>query len=70
MGIESQLNERYKLSMDEYESLLKGSGAVKFGTRNVNLDFQLIAGAWEASQGKGRLVLEEIREFHRKYRWV
>jgi polyketide biosynthesis 3-hydroxy-3-methylglutaryl-CoA synthase-like enzyme PksG len=70
MGIESQLNERYKLSMDEYESLLKGSGAVKFGTRNVNLDFQLIAGAWEASQGKGRLVLEEIREFHRKYRWL
>lgn len=70
MGIESQLNERYKLSMDEYESLLKGSGAVKFGTRNVNLDFQLVPGAWEASQGKERLVLEEIREFHRKYRWV
>jgi polyketide biosynthesis 3-hydroxy-3-methylglutaryl-CoA synthase-like enzyme PksG len=69
-GIENQLNERYQLSMDEYEDLLKGSGAVKFGTRNVKLDTQLIPGAWTSCQGKQRLVLEEIREFHRKYRWL
>lgn len=69
-GIENQLNERYQLSMDEYEDLLKGSGAVKFGTRNVKLDTQLIPGAWTSCQGKQRLFLEEIREFHRKYRWL
>jgi polyketide biosynthesis 3-hydroxy-3-methylglutaryl-CoA synthase-like enzyme PksG len=69
-GIESQLNERYQLSMDEYEDLLKGSGAVKFGTRNVKLNTQLIPGAWTSCQGKQRLFLEEIREFHRKYRWL
>ncbi len=68
-GIERQLNERYQLSMDEYEALLKGSGVVKFGTRNVKLDFQLIPEALASCRGKERLFLEEIRDFHREYRW-
>ncbi len=42
--IEEQLNRRYRLSMYEYEDLLRGSGAVKFGTRNVKSDFDLIPG--------------------------
>lgn len=70
MGIEDQLNERHQLSMEEYETLLKGSGAVRFGTRNVKLDTRLIPGAWNSCQGKQRLYLEEIKEFHRKYRWI
>ncbi len=69
-NINQNLDERYKLSMDEYETLLKGSSAVKFGTRNVKLDFDLIPDALSSCHGKKRLVLEEIREFHRKYRWV
>lgn len=68
--IEKQLNERYQLSMDEYEALLAGSGAVKFGTRNVKLDLELIPGALASSQGKKRLILDEIKEFHREYRWL
>jgi polyketide biosynthesis 3-hydroxy-3-methylglutaryl-CoA synthase-like enzyme PksG len=67
--IEQQLNERYQLSMDEYEVLMQGSGAVKFGTRNVKLDFHLIPGVLDSCRGKPRLYLEEIREFHRLYRW-
>jgi polyketide biosynthesis 3-hydroxy-3-methylglutaryl-CoA synthase-like enzyme PksG len=67
--IERQLNERYQLSMDEYEALMRGSGAVKFGTRNVKLDFQIIPGALSSLRGKPRLFLEEIRDFHRLYRW-
>ena len=69
-NIEDQLNDRYQLSMDEYETLLKGSGEVKFGTRNVKLDFELLPGVMASCQGKQRLILEEIREFHREYRWV
>lgn len=69
-NIEGQLNSRYQLSMDEYEALLKGSSAVKFGIRNVKLDFQLIPEAFASCRGKQRLLLEEIREFHREYRWV
>jgi len=68
--IESQLSERYQLSMDEYENILRDSDVVKFGTRNVKLDFQLIPEAVVACQGKQRLFLEEIREFHREYRWI
>src|SRR5262249_10763935 len=67
--IERQLNERYQLSMDEYEVLMQGSGAVKFGTRNVKLDFQSIPGALASCREKPRLLLEEIRDFHRLYRW-
>jgi polyketide biosynthesis 3-hydroxy-3-methylglutaryl-CoA synthase-like enzyme PksG len=69
LGIESQLNERYPLTMDEYDTLLMGSGAVKFGTRNVTSDFELIPNVVASCQGKERLFLEEIREFHREYRW-
>ncbi|MBY9081319.1 hydroxymethylglutaryl-CoA synthase family protein [Paenibacillus sp. HN-1] len=68
--IANRLNDRYQLSMDEYEALLAGSGAVKFGTRNMETDFGLIPEAMAASQGKGRLFLERIREFHREYRWI
>lgn len=68
--IENQLNERYRLSMDEYEALLQGSGAVKFGTRNVKSDFQLIPGALASCRGTERLFLEGISEFHREYRWI
>lgn len=67
--IERNLNDRYQLSMDEYESLLKGSGAVRFGTRNTKLDFQLVPGVIDSGKGRQRLYLEEIYEFHRKYRW-
>lgn len=69
-GIGRELNGRHRLSMDEYETLLRGGSVVKFGTRNANLDFQMIPGAWASCQGKQQLVLEEIREFHRKYKWV
>ncbi len=68
-GIGTQLDERYELSIDEYESLLRGSGAVRFGTRNVVLDQDLLADARRAMPS-GRLVLREIRDFHRIYEWT
>src|SRR5207244_6947680 len=42
LGIKDQLDKRYELSMEEYESLLASSKAVKFGTRNVVLDTDFI----------------------------
>ncbi|MBY9081322.1 hydroxymethylglutaryl-CoA synthase family protein [Paenibacillus sp. HN-1] len=69
-GIEEQLNGRYQLSINEYESLLTESNAVKFGTRNIELDFELIPGLTDAWKGKGLLFLKEIKEFHRKYSWI
>jgi len=49
---------------------LRGSGAVKFGTRNVKLDFGVVPRAISSCQGKEQLFLTEISEFHRQYRWL
>ncbi len=68
-NLEGQLNDRYQLSINEYEKILKDSILVKFGTRNVRLNMNMIPGALDLSQNKQRLYLEEISEFHRKYRW-
>jgi polyketide biosynthesis 3-hydroxy-3-methylglutaryl-CoA synthase-like enzyme PksG len=70
MAIKRQLDERYSLSIEEYESILRGSSAVKFGVRNAQLDFNFIANAREFSRGKGRLFLRAIKEFHREYEWL
>ncbi|MGM0948405.1 MAG: polyketide biosynthesis 3-hydroxy-3-methylglutaryl-ACP synthase PksG [Bacillota bacterium] len=69
-GIEKHLDRRYQLSMEEYELLFKGNGMVRFGTRNVKLDVEMIPGIMQFTQEKPRLFLEEISEFHRKYRWI
>jgi len=70
MAIARHLDERYRLSMEEYQTLLRGNGAVKFGTRNVVLDDRVIPGARASSAGHQRLVLHEIKEFHREYEWT
>ncbi|MFK4467827.1 hydroxymethylglutaryl-CoA synthase family protein [Bacillus sp. RC252] len=68
--IEKQLNERYRLSMDEYDALLTENSMVKFGTKNIKLDLNLFPGALDIQRGKHMLVLQEIRDFHREYRWL
>ncbi|MFS0873152.1 hydroxymethylglutaryl-CoA synthase family protein [Paenibacillus xylanilyticus] len=67
--LQEQLNNRYQLSMDEYENVLRNSSAVKFGTRNVKLDLNLIPGALASGHAGQRLYLEGISEFYREYRW-
>lgn len=66
LRIKEQLDKRYELSMEEYDNLLAGSSAVKFGTRNVVLDTDFIPQA-RSAQGKETLFLTEIREFERRY---
>lgn len=64
--VREQLDKRYELSMEEYEQLLRGSNAVKFGTRNALLDATFLPQA-RAAIGNGTLFLKEIREFQRQY---
>jgi len=68
-AIDEQLNGRYELSMDEYEQLLVGSNAVKFGTRNVELDADFIPKVRDR-RGQETCFLKRIEEFHREYEWV
>lgn len=69
LGIKKHLDQRYSLSIEEYELLLKDSSVVKFGTRNVVLDTTFIPQA-RVANGKPRLYLKEIKEYHRKYEWI
>lgn len=64
------LDARHRLSMDEYDSILRGNNAVRFGTRNVVLDKTFVAAARRPAAARQRLYLREIREFHREYEWV
>lgn len=66
LRIQDQLDKRYELSMDEYDSLLANSHAVKFGTRNVILDTEFLPRA-RSAHGQETVFLTEIREFQRQY---
>jgi polyketide biosynthesis 3-hydroxy-3-methylglutaryl-CoA synthase-like enzyme PksG len=69
LQIREQLNRRCELTMDEYENLLVGSNALRFGTRNVVLDPEFIHRARSVHR-KPVLFLKEIKEYHRIYEWV
>jgi polyketide biosynthesis 3-hydroxy-3-methylglutaryl-CoA synthase-like enzyme PksG len=69
LDVKRQLDRRHELSMDEYDALLEGSHAVRFGTRNVVPDAGFVPGARHAL-GRKTLFLKEIKEFHREYEWV
>jgi polyketide biosynthesis 3-hydroxy-3-methylglutaryl-CoA synthase-like enzyme PksG len=70
MNIAAQLDRRYPLTLTEYDDLLTNSGSVRFGTRNVRLDPDIVHGARASWRDKERLVLKEIKEFHRVYEWL
>lgn len=69
MKIKEQLDRRRELTMPEYEQLLSGSNAVRFGTRNVELDAEFLKDA-RTVHGRETLFLKRINEFHREYEWV
>jgi polyketide biosynthesis 3-hydroxy-3-methylglutaryl-CoA synthase-like enzyme PksG len=65
----SELDNRYELSMEQYETLLSSSNAVKFGSRNVVPDAETFAGARQNLE-RETLFLKEIKEYHREYVWI
>jgi polyketide biosynthesis 3-hydroxy-3-methylglutaryl-CoA synthase-like enzyme PksG len=67
--IGARLDERRSLPMDDYERLLRSADVARFGARNVKLDEHVEAAAAMKSSSP-RLVLREIRDFHRKYEWL
>ncbi len=70
LKMEEQLDQRYPLSIPEYESLLLGSNAPVFGTRNMTLDSNFLSDTRKNLSEYPRLYLKEIKEFHRNYEWI
>ncbi|GAB4518918.1 MAG: polyketide biosynthesis 3-hydroxy-3-methylglutaryl-ACP synthase PksG [Roseibium sp.] len=70
MEISGALDARYRLSIAEYEKLLTGGSAIRFGTRDAALDHRIIPGAWPVSGNGDRLVLDTVTDYHRNYIWI
>ncbi len=66
LRLNEQFDKRYELSMDEYDRLIAGSSAVRFGTRNVVLDTGFLPQA-RTAQGPQTLFLTAIKEYQRQY---
>lgn len=69
-GIPAALDRRQRLSMEEYETLLKGGEVIRFGTRDARLNHQLIPSVWPAFEAGRHLVLDRVEAYHREYRWA
>ncbi|WP_136667786.1 hydroxymethylglutaryl-CoA synthase family protein [Flavobacterium sp. H122] len=69
-SLAKHLDDRYKLSIKEYEETLKANANLKFGTRNHKVDKNLFPNAFKHIEGKNRLVFSEIKDYHRIYEWV
>lgn len=68
-GIGELLDKRYELSMDEYDAILEDSNALRFGTRNLELNPDFIPQA-RSALNREVLFLKRIKEFHREYEWI
>ncbi|WP_432248709.1 hydroxymethylglutaryl-CoA synthase family protein [Streptomyces sanyensis] len=63
--------ERHALTMEEYEPIADGAARRMCGVRNGTFDPEEFPGIYRSRfAGQGLLVLEEIRDFHRRYRWT
>ena len=69
-GIRGHLDRRHPLGMAEYEAVLGASRSLRFGTRNVTIDPDILPAARRSRAGTRTLFLKGIREFHREYEWV
>lgn len=69
-NLSAHLENRYKLSMEEYENTFEANANVKFGTKNYTVDKSNLPKAFKYVEGKNRLVFSGIKDFHRKYEWV
>ena len=69
LGIDNALSARREVSVDEYEMVEK-SREKFIEQANIVPDFSILDDWYgEHYQGKGYLVLKEVKDFYRKYEW-
>lgn len=69
-NVQEHLNDRYKLTMKEYEDTFLINNELRFGTKNYKVDFSKNSNVFNTIKGKNRIVFSEIKDFHRIYEWV
>lgn len=71
MRVQERLDDRYRLSMAEYDRAIDLNAEWGFGVQNQDVDTSGPAGIYERQfEGSGLLVLDRVRGFHREYRWA
>jgi polyketide biosynthesis 3-hydroxy-3-methylglutaryl-CoA synthase-like enzyme PksG len=70
LDVAAHLDGRYALSLTQYEALMRGNAAWKFGIKDREVELDSIAAIYRSQlEGKQRLVLRGIANYHRKYSW-
>jgi polyketide biosynthesis 3-hydroxy-3-methylglutaryl-CoA synthase-like enzyme PksG len=70
LQLSRHLDERRKLSMEEYESIFDANENLKFGRKNYTVDTGEFSETFKRIEGKNRLILSEIKDYHRIYKWI
>ncbi|RAP32035.1 3-hydroxy-3-methylglutaryl-ACP synthase [Candidatus Marinamargulisbacteria bacterium SCGC AG-414-C22] len=72
LDIEKKLDNRYKLSFSEYQSLFAYNETnLRMGKNNIQIQKEFIQGAYDVVKGSQSLVLDFIEDnFYRHYKWV
>lgn len=69
--IGKQLASRYELNIEEYEQLLHLNAEWTFGVENKTMEFEKFQDIFDKTfVGSKLLVLTEIKDFHRVYKWM
>jgi len=70
MNLQSRLDQRYELSMKEYDALLELNNEWTFGIKDRESDPGHYGDIYQkVMKGRGLLVLTRIRNYHREYEW-
>ncbi len=70
MNIQHRLNQRYKLSIEEYERLAYLNREWGFGVMDKEMDMSHCFPVYDHFfAGKKLLVLKKIKNYHREYEW-
>lgn len=68
--IGERIEERYRLTIDQYEVIADRSLELKCGAENGSVDLTPYGDVYEQRfDGRGLLVLRGVRNFHRQYAW-
>ncbi len=71
LGVSAALQDRYKMSVAEYDALTTGLDQRGFGVKKAQFVPQEWNPVYDAKfAGHGLLVLDRIKDFHREYRWT
>lgn len=70
MNIEQKIADRYALDMDVYDLLVDMNDEWLFGIKDKKVDLSRFSELYEhAFDGRNRLVLHQVNNYHREYQW-